>query len=225
MPGDRVPKLGPSQPPHVEAVDTVGAGDAFNGALAAALADGRALRQAVPWAIAAAALAVTQPGAQSALPFREAIDQLAAEAGGLADLATVGTVGKCNGRARIIMYRRFCLMTIQLSKDMEQIVHNAVQAGLYAREEDVIRDALTRLQEAMPKHAQTPGKRAKRTEVSVHKPKKPLTIAEIHQQMLASGLISRLPDPAEDIDDDDPDDLPVPIKGEPLSETIIRERR
>ena len=64
--------------PRVEAVDTVGAGDAFNGALAAALADGRDLRKAVAWANAAAALAVTQPGAQSALPFRDAIDELAA---------------------------------------------------------------------------------------------------------------------------------------------------
>ena len=51
-----------------------------------------------------------------------------------------------------------------------------------------------------------------------------LTLAEIHQQMLERGLITQLPDPAQDIDDD-PDDRPVPIKGEPLSETIIRERR
>ena len=43
--------------------------------------------------------------------------------------------------------------------------------------------------------------------------------------MLASGLITTLPDPSQDIDDDDPDDQPVIIKGEPLSETIIRERR
>jgi ribokinase len=67
--------------PRVEAVDTVGAGDAFNGALAAALADGRGLENAAAWATAAAALAVTQPGAQSALPDREAIQQLAAQAG------------------------------------------------------------------------------------------------------------------------------------------------
>jgi ribokinase len=63
--------------PPVKAVDTVGAGDAFNGALAVALAEGRALHQAASWASAAAALAVTQPGAQAALPFREAIDKLA----------------------------------------------------------------------------------------------------------------------------------------------------
>jgi len=51
------------------------------------------------------------------------------------------------------------------------------------------------------------------------------TFEEIHRRMLASGLITRLPDPSLDIDDDDPDDQPVTIKGEPLSETIIRERR
>jgi ribokinase len=64
--------------PGVEAVDTVGAGDAFNGALAAALlGDKRPLYKAAAWANAAAALAVTRHGAQSALPFREEIDHLA----------------------------------------------------------------------------------------------------------------------------------------------------
>ena len=43
--------------------------------------------------------------------------------------------------------------------------------------------------------------------------------------MIARSLITRLPDPDLDIDDDDPDDQPVLIEGEPLSETIIRERR
>jgi ribokinase len=66
--------------PQVEAIDTVGAGDAFNGALAVALGENRPLAEAAAWATAAAALAVTQPGAQSALPFREAIDELAAPA-------------------------------------------------------------------------------------------------------------------------------------------------
>ena len=61
-------------------VDTVGAGDAFNGALAVALAEGRSLVEAAAWANAAAALAVTRPGAQSALPYRDAIDRLAAQA-------------------------------------------------------------------------------------------------------------------------------------------------
>ena len=67
---------------RVEVIDTVGAGDAFNGAFAAALVERRPIHEAVARANAAAALAVTQPGAQSALPFRAAIDQLAARADG-----------------------------------------------------------------------------------------------------------------------------------------------
>jgi hypothetical protein len=54
---------------------------------------------------------------------------------------------------------------------------------------------------------------------------KPPSIKELHRKMMARGLIIRLPDPSLDLDDHDPDDQPVPIKGEPLSETIIRERR
>jgi ribokinase len=68
--------------PAVAAVDTVGAGDAFNGALAVALAEGRPRVEAAAWACAAGALAVTRPGAQGALPRRIDIDRLAAEARG-----------------------------------------------------------------------------------------------------------------------------------------------
>ena len=56
-------------------------------------------------------------------------------------------------------------------------------------------------------------------------PKKKMTEAELDQHLLRINLISSLPDPALDIDDNDPDDQPVTIQGEPLSETIIRERR
>lgn len=51
-------------------VDTVGAGDAFNGGLAAALEADLSLRQAVTWGAAAAALAVSAAGAQAAMPDR-----------------------------------------------------------------------------------------------------------------------------------------------------------
>ena len=57
----------------VQAVDTTGAGDVFNGALAVALADGADVREAVLFANAAAALSVTRPGAQAAAPRREEI--------------------------------------------------------------------------------------------------------------------------------------------------------
>lgn len=63
----------------VAAVDTVGAGDAFNGALAVAQAEGRPLNIAITWGLAAGALAVTQPGAQAALPTRAALLALLAQ--------------------------------------------------------------------------------------------------------------------------------------------------
>jgi ribokinase len=59
--------------PDVEAVDTTGAGDAFVGALAAAI-DARApLPDALRAAVVAGSLACTAAGAQPALPRREAI--------------------------------------------------------------------------------------------------------------------------------------------------------
>jgi ribokinase len=60
----------------VSAVDTVGAGDAFAGALACALAEGRETMDAVRFANAAAALSVTRRGAQASMPTREEIDEL-----------------------------------------------------------------------------------------------------------------------------------------------------
>ena len=55
----------------VQAVDTVAAGDAFNGGLATALAEGLPLRQAILWGAAAGALSATKVGAQPSLPDRE----------------------------------------------------------------------------------------------------------------------------------------------------------
>ncbi len=52
----------------VNVVDTVAAGDAFNGGLAVALTEGRSLRNSLRWATAVAALAVSRQGAQSAMP-------------------------------------------------------------------------------------------------------------------------------------------------------------
>jgi Arc/MetJ-type ribon-helix-helix transcriptional regulator len=114
-------------------------------------------------------------------------------------------------------------MNIELSKDLEKIVHDAVRAGLYAREDEVIRDALLRLRRSMPEAVQASSKGVKRTKAASQEPKKPLTRAEFDQQLLALGLMSQLPDT--DADFDDPDDEPIAIKGEPLSKTVIRERR
>ena len=67
---DRLPALA------VDPVDTTGAGDAFNGALAHALAEGRALLDAAALANAAGALAVTQAGAQPERFSLEAVQGL-----------------------------------------------------------------------------------------------------------------------------------------------------
>jgi ribokinase len=62
--------------PRIHVVDTTGAGDAFVGALAAALDDGAAPDMALRRGVAAGSLACTGHGAQSALPDRTAIDAL-----------------------------------------------------------------------------------------------------------------------------------------------------
>ena len=59
---------------EVAAVDSVGAGDAFNGALAVALAEGRELAEAVRVGSAAGALAVTKSGAQDSMPGRGEVE-------------------------------------------------------------------------------------------------------------------------------------------------------
>ena len=61
----------------VQVVDTTAAGDAFTGALAVALAEGRSLTDAARFANRAAALAVTRAGAQPSLPTRAEIESLA----------------------------------------------------------------------------------------------------------------------------------------------------
>lgn len=65
----------------VEVVDTVAAGDAFNGGLATALAAGLSMRDAVSWGAAAGALSVTRAGAHPSLPDREAFDAFLREHG------------------------------------------------------------------------------------------------------------------------------------------------
>jgi ribokinase len=60
----------------VEAIDTTAAGDAFNGALAVALAERQDVVAALRFANAAAALACTTRGAQPSLPRRAAVDRV-----------------------------------------------------------------------------------------------------------------------------------------------------
>jgi len=63
----------------VMAVDTVAAGDAFNGGMAVALSEGQSLAEAVRWGAAAGAIAVTRPGALESMPTREEVERLLTE--------------------------------------------------------------------------------------------------------------------------------------------------
>jgi ribokinase len=60
----------------VKQVDTTAAGDTFNGALAVALAEGMSMTDAVRFANAAGAIAVTRLGAQPSAPSRDEIENL-----------------------------------------------------------------------------------------------------------------------------------------------------
>jgi ribokinase len=62
----------------VQAVDTVAAGDCFNGAFAVGLMEGRDPWEAARFAAAAAAICVTRRGAQAAMPGREEAEELLA---------------------------------------------------------------------------------------------------------------------------------------------------
>ncbi|QIG04282.1 ribokinase [Proteus sp. ZN5] len=58
----------------VKAVDTIAAGDTFNGALITALLEGQSMMSAIKFAHAAAAIAVTRAGAQPSVPWRHEVD-------------------------------------------------------------------------------------------------------------------------------------------------------
>ena len=73
-PRDAAPRL--VRPYRVRVVDSTAAGDAFNGALAVALAEGRPVDDAVRFANAAGALCCTRSGAQPSLPERSAVARL-----------------------------------------------------------------------------------------------------------------------------------------------------
>ncbi len=64
----------PSVP--VEAVDTTGAGDCFLGALVAMRAEGRPMDESINIAMKAAAIAVTRPGAQRSMPYRDEVKMI-----------------------------------------------------------------------------------------------------------------------------------------------------
>ncbi|EWG69221.1 MULTISPECIES: ribokinase [unclassified Enterobacter] len=73
--GRRVPGF------KVKAIDTIAAGDTFNGALVTALLEGMRMDDAIRFAHAAAAIAVTRKGAQPSVPWRKEIDEFLSQQG------------------------------------------------------------------------------------------------------------------------------------------------
>jgi Arc/MetJ-type ribon-helix-helix transcriptional regulator len=96
------------------------------------------------------------------------------------------------------------MLTIHLPEDLEAFLLAEVESGRFASVDDAVALALRRLLQPPP-------------------PKGPLTEEQLLQYMYEVGMITQVPDRSADFDDDD--DEPIEIEGEPLSETIIRERR
>ncbi len=67
------------KPFEVNAIDTVAAGDCFNGAFAVALQEGQDPWKAARFANAASALSVTRKGAQASMPWRAEVDEFLAK--------------------------------------------------------------------------------------------------------------------------------------------------
>jgi len=93
-------------------------------------------------------------------------------------------------------------MTIHLPQDVERYVHSQVQCGRFASADEAIAEAVRRLRQAG----------------QPSRPRNVLTEAEFKQSLLAAGLMTSLPAPA-DAAARSPLQ-PVAVEGEPLSERI-----
>lgn len=101
-------------------------------------------------------------------------------------------------------------MTIHLPEDLERYVRSQVQSGQFASEDEAITEAVRLLRQVRQARASA-------------RPE-PLTQAELDRQMVQAGLLASVPSrPAATTARRD--FQPITIEGEPLSETIIRERR
>lgn len=98
-------------------------------------------------------------------------------------------------------------MMVNLPKELEGSIRAEVLDGHFASEDDLVAEAVREYLSRRPPHAV----------------RSPLTEQEFKRQLVAAGLMNGLPTPA--APEARPAAPPVQIEGEPLSETIIRERR
>jgi putative addiction module CopG family antidote len=105
---------------------------------------------------------------------------------------------------------RNTLMTIHLPEELEHYLQAKVSSGRFASEDEAIAQAV-RLLRQVEQDAEPPAQ-------------KPMTEEEFQQHLVAIGMMSSVP-PPRDPNRPRREFRPVEIEGEPLSETIIRERR
>jgi len=108
-------------------------------------------------------------------------------------------------------------MTIHLPADLAEFIHEAVRSGRYAREDDVIRDAVSRLRKAWHE-----GDQSGVEDTDASRQGKALTKQEFQRHLVEIGLMNEAPDsgskPGEPPKQTDVDEEEV------LSERMIRER-
>ncbi len=103
-------------------------------------------------------------------------------------------------------------MTIRLPDHLQRYVHDQVEAGHFRSEDDVILDALERHRQAQ----QQPSPPAIRPDK--------LSSQEVQQRLFDAGLISEIRPPITDLALYQ-NRRAIPIQGEPISATALRERR
>jgi Arc/MetJ-type ribon-helix-helix transcriptional regulator len=107
-------------------------------------------------------------------------------------------------------------MTIHLPEHLERYVHDQVQAGRYLTEDEVVSEALERHRQTQQPPARTKGQ----PELTPEE----LADQDLHRRLLEAGVISEIKPPPRLLPARERF-TPVSITGEPISETIIRERR
>ena len=100
-------------------------------------------------------------------------------------------------------------MTIQLPEDLEHFVRSQVLSGHFASEDEAIAEAVLLLRQ----REQEQGGQAR-----------PLSEEEFERRLVASGFLGNAP-PRLAAASSQREFQPIRIEGEPLSETVIRERR
>ncbi len=101
-------------------------------------------------------------------------------------------------------------MNVHISEHTEEVIRSYIQSGRFPSEEAVIEEAVRRLEsEPDPQPSADPSIAA---------------FQELQRKLFAAGLISEIR-PAARVDTGTERFTPITIEGEPLSETVIRERR